>query len=63
MNTLNYTPKIVSLSTIKNSDTKQNDTDTWIQESDYELYHNTCSNFYDGLTCKEHGRNATKWPQ
>lgn len=36
------------------SDTKQNDTDTWIHEEDYELYHNIDDSFYRGLVCKEH---------
>ena len=69
INKLNYTPgikllngKIISLQlkynnvlvTITTSDMKQDDTDVWIDEDDYEEYHNIDDTFYNGLICKEH---------
>ena len=69
INKLNYTPgikllngKIISLQlkyndvlvTITTSDTKQDDTDVWVNEDDYEEYHNIDDTFYNGLICKEH---------
>lgn len=69
INQLNYTPdikllngKIISLLiksndvivTITTSDTKQDDTDVWIDEEDYEEYHKIDDIFYNGLLCEEH---------
>ena len=69
INKLNYTSdikmmngKIISLTVKYNdtvfiitlSDTKQNDTDVWISEEDFELYHDVDDNFYNGLICYEH---------
>ena len=69
INKLNYTPgikllngKIISLQlkyndvlvTITTSDIKQDDTDVWVDEDNYEEYHNIDDTFYNGLICKEH---------
>ena len=69
VNQLNYTPdikllnsKIISLLiksndvivTMTTSGTKQDDTDVWIDEDNYEEYHKIDDIFYNGLLCKEH---------
>ena len=69
INKLHYTPdikmmngKIISLTVKYNdtvfvitlSDTKQNDSDVWISEEDFDLYHTIDDNFYNGLICNEH---------
>ena len=36
------------------SDTKQNDSDVWINEENFELYHKVDNNFYNGLINNDH---------
>ena len=36
------------------ADTKANDTDVWISQDKYELYHSIDDAFYGGLVCREH---------